>query len=271
MMREQKNLKTGAGRAALLALAALVAAGCQDLGTEPEVRVPASIQVATGPVQLVSLGERATIQATVLDQFGQPVSGVSVSFSAEDPSVITVAPTGEVLARANGETRVQLRVQAPQGQPTPTGYLAGVAEATVPVVVRQQVASIRARGVPTEGGSPLLLWALGQRRPLEAEVRDALGNLLERPVTVGFASELPSLVTVSQAGELRAVADGATRIQMTAEGVTAFQGVEVRSGFNFAACVSTSASRLNERFGGPGTTGTAACADVSLRAIMGEP
>ena len=174
------NWKRHAG--ALVILTTLVTGGCRDLGTEPELGLPNRIELAQSALQLGSLGERATIQATVLDQFGQPMPRAAILFTVEDPSILTVGPSGEVVAVSNGETVVNLRVEISRGMPSESGYQRGLAEASLPVVVHQVVGSVTLGDGLGELTSPLVLWARGQRRQLQAEVRDPLGGLLERPV-----------------------------------------------------------------------------------------
>jgi hypothetical protein len=111
---------------------------------------------------------------------------------------------------------------------------------------------------------------------LEVEVRDPLGSLIG--VVVQFESEAPGVATVSGAGEVRAVDDGSAGIRVTVEGPSGVTTVEIRSRFSFAACVSSSASRLARRAGGNGGPGPMAratadapgCADLRLQAVMGD-
>jgi hypothetical protein len=258
------------GRGLLMVTAAVVAAGCSDLGTEPEILIPSAIQIGQPVLQFSGLGESKTVQATVLDQAGRPMPGAVLAFVADDPSVLTVGTGGQVQARANGETVVRLRVDAGGGVPTPSGYRAGVVEASIPVTVRQEVWNVKFGGGLSDASAPLLLWAIGQRRQIAVEVRDPMGSLLERPVEIQLVSESPAIAEVSGTGtarEVRAVNDGAAVLRATAEGKSAMLGVEIRSGFSFAACVSSSASRLVQRTD-PSATGAIGCSSVQMRALM---
>ncbi len=80
-------------------------AACGDSGTEPPpgspARQAAALAISPGSATLSSLGETATFNATLTDQFGAAFSG-TVGWSSSDPAVFAVTPTGVVSAVANG-------------------------------------------------------------------------------------------------------------------------------------------------------------------------
>jgi hypothetical protein len=264
--------------ASLLIMSTLAITGCRDLGTTPEVRVPSSIQLMQSSVRLGSLGERTAIEAMVFDQLKEAMPTVALQFVVEDPAVIMLSPSGEIQARSNGETTVHVRVEGNGGRPTLSGYRAGIVEAAVRVIVRQEVGSVALGSVVGDGSAPMRFRALGQRRAVPVEVRDPLGTLFARDVEIQLTSQAPGVVEVLATGELRAVEDGTGVVEIMAEGVSTTFGVEVRSSFSYAACVSSkasrmhpdsSATRLNVPSGSP--PGAVDCDRAQVRAVMGLP
>jgi len=246
-------------RVALMVLF-LASAGCRDLGTEPEIGVPSSIALDRDVVRLGSLGQQATVRALVLDQNGREMTDVPLIWFTEDPSVATVEADQQIRARRNGETKLQVVVDATRSRSVPSGYRSGGAVAEARVVVRQEVGSF-------EFNAPSVsLWAVGQSRQMSVEIRDPLGTAFERAITVRWESGNTAVIDVTPEGRVVARDDGITQVRAVTDEGAGAANVQVATRFTFEACVSSSASRLGATLG----SGNAAtkCSDTPLRAFI---
>ena len=95
------------GTAVLLLTAAC---GKDDVPVMPIPSVPTTIAVSPPAVTLVSLGETVQLTATVRDQNGQGMTGVTVAWTSSDASVASVNSDGLVAAAANGTATVTATV-----------------------------------------------------------------------------------------------------------------------------------------------------------------
>ncbi len=107
---------------------ALVTACKDDGGAGPFVPAPTSIEITT-TAPLVAQGQRATLSARVLDQSGSAMSGVSVSWSSDDPSTATIDPnTGLLEGVDGGEVRIVARAGSLSADVTAMIYYPVVAD-----------------------------------------------------------------------------------------------------------------------------------------------
>jgi len=241
----------------------LASAGCRDLGTAPEIGVPSSIVLDRDVVRLGSLSQQATVRALVLDQNGREMTDVPLIWFTEDPSVATVEADQQIRARRNGETKLQVVVDATRSRSVPSGYRSGGAVAEARVVVRQEVGSF-------EFNAPSVsLWAVGQRRQMSVEIRDPLGTAFERAITVRWESGNTAVIDVTPEGRVVARDDGITQVRAVTDEGAGAANVQVATRFTFAACVSSSASRMAANLGG--RNGAAQCADTPLRPLSWTP
>jgi hypothetical protein len=238
----------------------LASAGCRDLGTAPEIGVPSSIVLDRDVVRLGSLGQQAIVRALVLDQNGREMTDVPLIWFTEDPSVATVEADQQIRARRNGETKLQVVVDATRSRSVPSGYRSGGAVAEARVVVRQEVGSFQFNEPSVS------LWAVGQSRQMSVEVRDPMGTPFERAITVRWESGNPAVIDVTPEGRVVARDDGAAQVRAVTDEGAGAANVQVATRFTFAACVSSSASRMAANLGG--RNGAAQCADTSLRAFV---
>ena len=74
--------------------------------TQPVVPVATSITLSTSSVTLNSLGDTASLTATVKDQTGAVMSGQTVTWSSSDDAVVTVSTAGLVTSVATGTATV---------------------------------------------------------------------------------------------------------------------------------------------------------------------
>ena len=150
---------------------------------------------AHGPV-----GETVQLSAAVLDQNGQPVDGVVVTWSSSDEAVATVSPQGLVTAVSNGTAQITAR--------------AGNASASVTVTVAQS--AVRITITPAEA----TLMALGETVQLSAAVLDQNRQPVDGAV-VTWSSSDEAVATVSPQGLVTAVSNGTAQITARAGNVSA--------------------------------------------------
>lgn len=135
--------------------------------------------------------------AALVDSVGAPITGRTVVWSTNTPTVITVTQTGIVTGQALGTARIIATAE-------------GVAD-TVPLqVTRIPVGAVRI--------SPLQASVVqGGSTQFTATVEDSVGTVVtDRPVE--WQSGNLAIATVTQAGLVQGVAPGATVIQASSEG-----------------------------------------------------
>ena len=87
-----------------LGLVGLGVPACGDGGPTSPPPALTSISVSHERVAFTGLGEVVTLVASARDQRGNPLSGVTIVWSAGDPAVVTVTDAGNVRSVADGET-----------------------------------------------------------------------------------------------------------------------------------------------------------------------
>ena len=165
----------------------------------PDPPRPVAIAVSPASASFASIGDTASITARVTDQTGAGFSA-AVTWSSDNPNVVTVSPDGLVTAVGNGTGMVRASFQQ--------------LEAAAQVTVRQVVAAIAV--------SPELdtLFAVGDTATLTAEGADANNHSIAQP-EVAWTSSAPRVATVDREGLVTAVGEGQAHIVATAEGVHA--------------------------------------------------
>ena len=189
-----------------LALALVVlATACGEDPVEPPP-VPTTVTISPETAALVSLGESVQLTATVRDQHGQVMTGVSVTWWSRDASVVTVSSGGLVTAEGNGTAVVEAS--------------AGNAVGTAEMTTQQEPAEVRV--------SPLAepLVALGDTARLTAEALDANGHAIEG-AEFTWSSGDETVATVEGTGLVTAVANGSTSIMAAVEDVSGSAEVTV--------------------------------------------
>ena len=99
------------------AVVALVG-GCGTEGTEPPV--PAAIAISPHSATLIWFNESIQLTATVQDLDGQAISGVTVTWTSGDESVVTVDATGLVTAVGKGVAPVRAAAEGMEALSTVT-------------------------------------------------------------------------------------------------------------------------------------------------------
>ena len=184
-----------------------LALGCGDDPVDPPpTPVPTTITISPAEATLGSLGETVQLTATVQDQNGQTMTGVTVVWASRNNAVATVDGNGLVTAEGNGVVVVQASV----------GALVGTADVTV----AQQPVEVRV------SPSADTLLALDDTVQLSAEALDANGHTVaDAEFTWSSADE--SVVTVDATGLATAVANGTANVTASVESVTGTAEVTV--------------------------------------------
>ena len=112
-MTDAASRRVGTSRLRLTACAvSLLVASCggDEVQVAPIPSVPTTITLSPSTAALVSLGETIRLTATVRDQHGQNMTGITVTWASSDASVARVAGDGMVTAAANGTAIVTATV-----------------------------------------------------------------------------------------------------------------------------------------------------------------
>ena len=163
--------------------------------------VPVATVVASPNPLSLPAGGSATLTATARSSTGTTLANRAVTWSSLNPTVATVSSAGVVTAVAAGSTSIKATIE---------GVSANVA-LSVATPPPAPVASVSI-------ALDLTTIAVGGHAQATATMRDANGNVLTGR-TVTWASENPSLATISSSGYVTAVAAGTATITATAEGV----------------------------------------------------
>jgi hypothetical protein len=200
LFRGARVLLVPAGAAALL----LPAAAYQQ---QPPPAAPAAAKVVVEPASLtLSLGQKATLKATVFDAGGQVLKRPAVFFSSDRRAARVNASTGEVEALQPGDYVITARVP-------------GGAAGTPPVETRitltiphPPVASLEFRNAPGRAYRGTTL------RP-DVRINDRLGGV-RTDITAAIASSNPAVARVTRVGLIRFTGTGTVTLTATAEAVS---------------------------------------------------
>ena len=169
-------------------------------------QVAASIELSPTSLVLVSIGDTATLSATVKDAAGSVVVGATVSWSSTAQGVATVSDAGLVTAIGNGTATI--------------ATVSGSANGTASVAVTQVASTVEL------SPSSLEFVSIGATATLSATVKDAAGVTIDdAPVT--WSSSNTAVVTVSSAGLVTSVAVGTATITATSGSLSATASVAV--------------------------------------------
>jgi uncharacterized protein YjdB len=157
-------------------------------------QVPASMSLSVASATFAALGDTSRVVATVLDAGGSAFVGAPVTWSVLDTLVAVVGGDGLLTAVADGSTQLVA--------------ISGAALATAAVTVAQAPSAVML------SADSVAMGALGDTVALAAFVTDAGGSLLAQPL-VTWASADTSVVKVSPAGVVTAVANGSALVTAT--------------------------------------------------------
>jgi uncharacterized protein YjdB/Leucine-rich repeat (LRR) protein len=176
--------------------------------TQPDTPRATSVSLSPASISFDAVGATQQLTATVKDQHGSTMTGVSVSWSSSDQSVATVSSSGLVTAEDNGAASITAS--------------SGSASESAPVTVSQAVAGVLV------APAAATLTALDDTVRLTATVHDARGTEIGGE-TVAWHSADESIATVDGAGLTTAQARGSTTIAATAGQVSGSATVTVET------------------------------------------
>ena len=128
----------------------LLLAACGDGGsspttppTPPTPPTPVATSVTVSPTSLsfTSIGVTQQLSATVKDQNGATMSGVTVSWSSSAASVVTVSSTGSVTSVAEGTATITATSGSASGTAAVTVAIPAPADTIIAVMVADSAAS----------------------------------------------------------------------------------------------------------------------------------
>lgn len=171
---------------------------CKSDSTGPDAAAIESILLSSSSVALVT-GETAQLTATVADVNGTPLTGRTVTWTTNAPSIATVSSVGLVTGVAEGTASITAAAEGKSATASVTVSRAPVAT----VVLSPATGSVVA----------------GATLQLTASVRDSRGNVLsDRPVA--WTSSNSAVASVSAEGLVSGVAQGGpVTISASAEGI----------------------------------------------------
>ncbi|MBC7896764.1 MAG: Ig-like domain-containing protein [Cytophagaceae bacterium] len=147
----------------------------------------------------LALGTTATLAASVLDQNGQPMGGVPVTWAASNSAIVSVSSAGVITGVTSGQSDITAAA----------GTLHTTVRVTVGAAPVATVAVSPATATVTVGDQPIY----------SAVLKDPSGNVLSGRV-VTWSSSNPSVVTISASGVATTLATGSSTITATSEGQT---------------------------------------------------
>lgn len=172
----------------------------------PEAPVATSVTISPPTARLTALGGTVQLTATVLDQNGQTMSGVTVSWASSDGSTATVSSAGLVTAVRDGSASV-----------TATS---GNASGSASVTVSQEAATVQV------SPDALAFSSVGDTVRLLAAALDSNGNPV---VNAGFlwASDDDAVASVDATGLVTAHRTGSARVTATSGSASGSASVTV--------------------------------------------
>ena len=189
--------------------AVTIAASCEGRTAQAAVTVtlPPIQTVTLSPTQdTIAVGTDRQFTAALRDAGGVLLVGRLVSWSSSNVTVAAVTATGNVIALQPGTATISASSEGRVGS----------AIVVVPARLAGTVAV-------TPSVSSLII---GSTLILRTQITDNAGNVLtNRPLM--FASDAPSVATVTAAGVVTALAPGSARITATSEGKTGLASVQV--------------------------------------------
>ncbi|MEO6443754.1 MAG: Ig-like domain-containing protein, partial [Gemmatimonadaceae bacterium] len=175
----------------------------------------ASITVSLVPVDSVSVtprtstlaaGQTVQLTARLVDATGTVLTGRSVTWTSDQPSIATVSSSGLVAALTTGQARITATSEGASGTATVTVTPVAVASLSL-----------------TPSSATMLV---GKTQQFTAVARDAQGAALPGRV-ITWISGAPSVATVTQTGLVTAVGVGSALIFAASEGISASVTVTV--------------------------------------------
>ena len=166
----------------------------------------ATIGITPAAATLKAIGQTLQLTATVQDTNNNPITGATVTWKSNNPTVVSVNSSGLVNALTNGQATVTVT--------------SGGKSATATIIVAQASTTIAISPISVN------LTALGDTVQLTATVRDANNNPLPG-ASVSWSSGSPSVATVNTQGLVTARGSGTTTITATSGSRTGTAAITV--------------------------------------------
>lgn len=175
--------------------------------------VPALLAPVSGNDQTGGAGAplASPLRVRVLDQFGQPLAGVPVTFSVVSGggSVAPIAATSDEAGLASTSWTLGGELGEQEAQAT-----------TDPATTAARFTATAVAGTPADivlGADTLRFDALGDTARVSVSASDAFGHPIARP-DVTWVSDQPNRASVNDAGLVTATGNGTTRVIASAGG-----------------------------------------------------
>jgi uncharacterized protein YjdB len=235
----------------LLLASALALSACGGGGDGPSGPTPVAQVVITspaGPLTFGALDRTVVFTAEARDASGNVLTGRSTSWSSSNSAAVSITAGGVATAEGNGAAQITATVE-------------GVVSDPVTVTVAQVTAQVAATPATANFG------AKGSTRQLAAQALDSTNNAIAGK-SASWSSTNPAVATVSAAGLVTSVADGATQVVASIDGFTDTVAVNVAI---LVATVAVSPSGTTT-FNAAGQTQqfTAQALDSNANAVAGK-
>ena len=188
----------------LAVVASLLAVACETTQlVDPDTGEPIWVTVSPQTALLRAIG--ASVQLTVLNAMGSPVTVVGITWRVLDPNIIEIDGSGRVTAVAPGTARIVVETDTKSD--------------TVSIEVRQDVAAVSVS--PSDAAI-----MVGATQQLTASLSDPRGHAVAgREIT--WSSSAPTVAEVSSQGVVTGRAAGPAVISAQSEGRSATMNVVV--------------------------------------------
>jgi uncharacterized protein YjdB len=187
--------------------------------TAPDATPQVATIVVSPATSTLALNAQLPLQAQVQDGSGSPIPGASVTWTVQDPKIVSVSAAGVVTALALGSSQVAASALGRSGIATIT-------------VTRTPVANVVL--LPNRIDA-----AVGSTTQLSATAFDGSGNALTDRAII-WSSSNQAVASVSNNGLVTAVAPGTATITAASEGKTSTSTVTVAQGAVAKVIVSPS-------------------------------
>ena len=205
------------------------------------------------------VGEEVTLSASAVDEDGVPVAAAAAATEWESSATSVL----EKPRSSGSNTAVAKALAAGTARVT---AVVGTARATADLTVTAPAAPVVPPARVVVSAVPGAI-ALGETRQLTATPVDAAGTPLAGSRAVTWTSSAPTVVSVSSAGAVTGLAEGAATITATIDGVSGNTTVQVRTPVASVAVTPPSATLT---VGGPTVTLAATPRDAAGTALSGR-
>ena len=196
-------------RRLIIAFALLAFSSCGESPTTtppaPPAARPTTVEVTPAASELTAIGASVQLNVRILDQRGQPMTGLTVTWATDDAAIAIVDSTGLVTAVRNGSASITATVETASG-----GAVVTVAQRVGAVAVSPPEASV----------------VEGDAVRFRATANDANGHPVDATEFSWASSDL-AVATVDSLGLVAGLRHGDAEISAAAEGVTGTAALRV--------------------------------------------